>query len=412
MLPARLANDVTLQSLLGNGPVTLATTPCEAKFDNAKHGPLHFLPRAQAGGADAGGNNNNNNADDNNNAAPPPPVPVVLASTAQIIVANARQVAPAPGKLTRFALAYGVAAAIATSDTYAPIYPLGVEGRFADDLAEADRVPLSDIQAAHTDAVTLIGACKTQFHKTNHHTGGDVATGFALKVLKLIGVDNPTKDETTFLWRIGHWFDTRTWLSALGVKGLQVTPARVNALKNRVVCDEATQKRITSSPAGTAPFMAVYTAILNIRAHPVASRANAPRIDDWAEWVAVADDIAANAAAYHIGAQYLTGNVRMLPPVVPDAVTSFCATCIRFINRNSTLARAPVFANVADDTTVLSALRNASAFKKHVAYAVGILAHGTSDDKNAVEAERLLRIELARNKDVAGRAPAAEEVEE
>lgn len=396
---------VSIAILAGNGPTQTTSTPGEPQFIAKAHSPVAIIVSPQGGRAKA--------------------------STIEIIKANARQVTPLPAAPSRLALAYGVAAALAIDADYAP-GTLDLQVFSADDLASfvaaAQANPPNavaapdpnvdnhvytevELRTAYVDAVTLIAACKIQFYKTNHHTGGDIAQGFTLKALSAMGTKNPTKEETTHIWKIGHWFDTRVWLSAAGVKGIRVAGAgftnAVATLKNKVVVDEAAAKRIASAPAGTAPFIAVITAINIIRTHNVAAAADAPRLPDWDRWTDVYDDIMEAPAAYHVGAQYLTGDLRKLPPQVPDPVISFCATCIRYMNRNSTLAQAPVFKNVADDNSVLSALRNASKLKKQVRSAVGILKHGTEEDMNAMEAAARLRRDQAALVDVAGN-PAAE----
>lgn len=269
---------------------------------------------------------------------------------------------------TRFHKAIAGAAALAHTGGFGAVdnWSTGAGPRAGntDDIAD------EELKQAFEDAVSVIVATKVNWFKGNHHTGGKIATGFVARAYSIITGGTVPIDEanTSLAWRAGHWFDTRAWLASLGVPGIRATQGTVFP----IAVDDAVRKRISSAPAGSASFEAIYSGILYISSHPVLCAANAPALLEWNAWVACHAAIERNPARFHIGSTYLTGKDQIKVPAVPDPIVGFVATCIRYANRDATLLKAAIFKNVADDAATLSAIRSASEFAKVDRRAVGV----------------------------------------
>lgn len=266
---------------------------------------------------------------------------------------------------SRLELAIAGAACLAHTGLFGEVnnWFAATDATFDDASFDALQITDEEFDSILRDAIALVAAAKVNWWKCNHHTGGNKATGFVARWLKLIDVtaNNITEDITKLCWRAGHWFSTKSWLVALGVPG--ITDAAGSALSKRLAVDDAIAKRIRSGPAGTAAFEAVIAGLSAVAAHPIVGYAAAPQLPEWGAWKAARNALEANPARHHIGSQYLTGAPRIVLPVLPDPVISFVATAIRFYNRDASILNAAVFKNVTDDNTALAAFRSASTFE-------------------------------------------------
>jgi len=284
----------------------------------------------------------------------------------------------------RVVQALAMAAVLATNDVFAPKdnatrYPAAPkDDGAAAAAAGGPAVAIKDFDGHRSvrDAIALIAATKVNWFKCNHHTGGRVATGFALKALRLVGgADYAVSEEiTSALWRAGHWFDTRCWLVALGVEDIVADAGAARALAYRISADEAVAKRIRSAPAGTAAFCALFQGLRVIVDHPIAAHANAPALPAYADWAALYDDIVAHPALYHIGAMYLTGKERRVPVSMSAPVIGYIYTCLKYMNPAATILKAAAFNGYSEDKSTLLALKAAGKFKSQERTAIGALA--------------------------------------
>lgn len=196
--------------------------------------------------------------------------------------------------------------------------------------------------------ITAICAMKATWWMTNHHTGQGEPTGYFRKWLGVakadIGFDGLGSEEQKafvgHLWRIGHWFDTKVILAALGVDGIDVDPDVVRAARNFIAPAPDLVLRLSSNPAGSAKVcdLAVAAAIL----HASVYRSVVNYSPEYTKLARQRREIMAAPVMFHEGCKYLTGRERHPLDPVDDTIVETLATFIKTTRGKSTIADAIV----------------------------------------------------------------------
>jgi len=194
-------------------------------------------------------------------------------------------------------------------------------------------------------AMHLVAATKVNWWKENHHVGqGELATYvkknsdvFCVKTTPPI----PDHIRKETIHQIGHWGPTRTILAAMGIDHILVETAIVNGdPANGITAAADADIRVKSNPAGTAKA-SIALAGLNKLSESIVI-VLCPQVDTLGGVVEDMKKIMAAPAKFHIGAEYLTGQVReQYSDSKQDNILGRIGTYIATVMPKSTLAASP-----------------------------------------------------------------------
>lgn len=196
------------------------------------------------------------------------------------------------------------------------------------------------------NAGIFIIASKVSWWLMNHHTGtggpGSPVQGYLGKVLAAKGFPNPSEALIRYIHQLGHYASTRHVLFLGGVPGILPTrPAHnISTTTDPIQLGSDVHKRLESLPAGTHRLAVAYAAAYSMFKSPIGKFV--PDVEDFANLPALVARVTANRAAYHVGAQYLTGRQReAYDDNDNERVLGRLGAYIWVYRRNSTLARSP-----------------------------------------------------------------------
>lgn len=234
-----------------------------------------------------------------------------------------------------------------------------------DALAAMVPASLELLAAAQQQAIILAVATKVNWFKIGHHTGQGGLVGFVQKTCKVLNIQVTTKEDIEAVWRLGHWFDTRRILNACGVPGLAFRNAAGNLVPiqplapaaNPIEMGPEISRRIASNPAGTAKLSDCLAAIDAVKVIPAVNLIESVNLVDLKKWRETADAIAANPAAFHTGAKYLTGQDPIAVPVPPDFVFVWLKSVLEATGASATLLEAQCFKAVDVNPGIIKAIK-------------------------------------------------------
>ena len=148
------------------------------------------------------------------------------------------------------------------------------------------------------------------------------------------------------MWRIGHLFDTKVVLGALGVPNVTADAQAVRVAQTMLKPTDDVTKRIRAKPAGAARLADCDTAIKILASSDIATYLKLPidakRIHN--EHRAVL----ANPARYHPGAFYLTGEERIDAYEPSPETLVYLGVFLAVTRPSSTLKGAACFKDITD----------------------------------------------------------------
>lgn len=211
-------------------------------------------------------------------------------------------------------------------------------------------------QEAMRLAVSLIIATKVNWWMTNHHTGVPVPQGYVKKMLEATAANTgydtvgPAGVDAfnNCIWRIGHWFDTRVMLAAMGIAVPTAHAEATRVIRSLLVPAADLLLRINAPPAGTAKVFDCISASRMLSGSVYSMVI--PKPSDINSLLATARLVRAGPASFHEGAQYLTGAAKTNINQPEQDTIDNLGVYLAVIRPNHTLKRAACFSRITADS--------------------------------------------------------------
>lgn len=233
------------------------------------------------------------------------------------------------------------------------------------DATELLKCTTAEFTEAQRIGLILAVASKVNWWKIGHHTGQGALVGYLVKAAKILDVQITTKEDIAAVWRLGHWFDTRRVLHALGVPEIAATDRQGNIVPfapiepANVVFEVGPEvsRRIASNPAGTAKLADCVAAIDAVKVIPAVNLIESVNLGDLPKWRSSLHDVANHPARFHVGSKYLTGREQVIVPTPPEFVFVWLKSVLEATGASATLLEAQCFKNVGVNIGVIKAIK-------------------------------------------------------
>ena len=190
-------------------------------------------------------------------------------------------------------------------------------------------------------ALTVVVGTKASYWLTNHHTGGQSSTlsSYICKVVLTKYDADLTHEFVRAVHTVGHWASTKAVLRCAGIKNiLPVDPFYTP--KGPLSLSSDARLRFEAMPAGTHRLAVGYEAASRLARSKEVLLTPSP--DNFISLATLREEVMANPASFHIGAQYLTGQNRSdYDDVKNEGVLGRLGTYVLNVIPKSTLAASP-----------------------------------------------------------------------